>query len=169
MAEKDEPLNPNPIVAMAMKLRARKDLAAVIEAGAEQAPAGEASTVGTLRRFGDDLQLGCKRLGAILGKGGVTFVRLENPLRLRLRFRDARVTFDLDAARELIVVAGAGLDGEYAVDPAAPVATLINLSKLSTDEGYARGITAVSVLKELTADAQLPRPAHLDGPGPLPL
>lgn len=163
----DEPLNPNPIVAMAMKLRARKDLDTVIDSAAAPGTLADASAEGTLRAFGDELAVGCKRLNSILGKNGVKFVRLEKPLRLRLRFREKRVALDLDEVHQLVVISGEGLEGEYAPDPAVPVPTLINLSKLSTDEGYARGITAASVLKQLTADAALPRPAHLDEPGPM--
>lgn len=163
----EEPLNPNPIVAMAMKLRARKDLDSVIDSASPAERLADTSAEGTLRAFGDELAIGSKRLNSILGKNGVRFIRLEKPLRLRLRFREKRLALDLDAIHQLINVSGEGLDGEYAPDPAAQIATLINLSRLSTDEGYARGITASFVLKALTSDAALPRPAHLDEPGPM--
>ena len=99
----------NPIVAMAKKLRARRDLGAAIDS----------ATAGTAAPRGDDaasrfaalaevLAIGTKRLNSILGKRtGVTFVRLESPPRLRLRFRDHRIALDLDAARQLVMVAGA--------------------------------------------------------------
>ena len=59
------------------------------------------------------LATGTKRLNSILGKRtGVTFVRLENPPRLRLRFRDKRVALDLDESRQLVRIAGAELDGD---------------------------------------------------------
>jgi len=62
------------------------------------------------------LAVGTKRLNAILGaRTGVTLVRLENPARLRLRFRDRRIALDLDLPRQLVIVSGAGLDGEVSV------------------------------------------------------
>ena len=54
------------------------------------------------------LAVGTKRLNAILGaRTGVTLVRLENPARLRLRFRDRRIALDLDGDAELVSAARA--------------------------------------------------------------
>lgn len=171
----------NPIVELAMKLRARRDLGAAIDAAA--GGDGERSLAGTsaetlLRAFGEDLQIGAKRLGSILGPRAMTFVRLEKPLRIRLRFRgreepnappsaEKRIGFDLDAQRELVVIRGLQLDGEYQFDSGAAVPSLINLSKLSTEAGYGEAITPSFVLKRISQDAELPRPPHLDGAGPL--
>ena len=77
------------------------------------------------------------------------------------------MTLDLDASRELVVVRGEGLDGEYQFDPGAAAPSLINLSHLSTEAGYGEPLTASGILKTIARDAELPRPAHLDGPGPL--
>jgi hypothetical protein len=162
----DEPQNP--IVAMAQKLRARRDLGAAIDS----------ATAGTASPRGDDaasrfaalaevLAIGVKRLNSILGKRtGVTFVRLDDPPRLRLRFRERRIALDLDAARQLVLVSGEGLEGEYQfLDADLPA--LMNLSKFSTDAGYRDALTGSELLKTIAADAQLPRPAHLDEPGPM--
>jgi hypothetical protein len=162
----DEP--ENPIVAMAQKLRARRDLGAAIDsatAGA-QAPRGD-DAASRFAALAEILATGVKRLNSILGaRSGVTLVRLENPPRLRLRFRDKRIALDLDAARQLVLIAGAGLDGEYQfLDSETPA--LMNLSKFSTDAGYRDALTGSELLKTVAEDAQLPRPAHLDGSGPL--
>ncbi|HTD37064.1 MAG TPA: hypothetical protein VK669_06105 [Candidatus Limnocylindrales bacterium] len=158
----------NPIVAMAMKLRARRDLGAAIDS----------ATAGTAPPRGDDAEArfaalsevvatGTKRLNSILGaRNGVTLVRLENPPRLRLRFRDKRIALDLDAGRQVVIVTGAGLEGEYQfIDAETPA--LMNLSKLSTDAGYRDALTGSQLLKTIAEDAELPRPPHLDGSGPL--
>ncbi len=165
----DTPDNPNPIVAMAMRIRARKEIESALDSVAtgEQRSPAEADATAALEAFGDALRLASKRLNAILGKNGVTFVRLERPLRLRVRFAEKRVSLDLDAARQLVIVRGEGLDGEYQFDPGAPAPSLINLSRLSTESGYGEALTASGVLKTIARDAELPRPAHLDGPGPL--
>lgn len=159
----------NPIVQLATRLRAKRDLSAEIDAAVQQnAPAREAGDAEQdLRAFGEGLQQGAKRLNAIVGKNGVTFVRLENPLRLRLRFREHRVSLDLDRERQLVIIAGLDLDGEYQFVADAPAPALINLSKLSTEAGYGEALTASSLLKLVAQDAELPRPAHLDAPGPL--
>lgn len=158
----------NPIVAMAQKLRARRDLGAAIDS----------ATAGTGGRRGDDaasrfaaltevLATGVKRLNSILGKRtGVTFVTLESPPRLRLRFRDRRIALDLDEQRQLVLIAGADLDGEYQFLD-ADVPALMNLSKFSTDAGYRDALTGSELLKKIAEGAELPRPAHLDGSGPL--
>jgi hypothetical protein len=161
--------NPNPIVAMAMRIRARKEIEVSLDAGlapdGTNAPGADAE--GSLAAFGEALLTATKRLNSILGKNGVTFIRLERPLRLRVRFRDKRIGLDLDAERQLVLVRGEGLDGEYQFDPGAPMPALINLSHLSTEAGYGEALTASGVLKTIARDAELPRPAHLDGPGPL--
>jgi hypothetical protein len=162
----DEP--ENPIVAMATKLRARRDLGAAIDsatAGAA-APRGDDAQA-RFAALGEVLATGSKRLNSILGaRTGVTLVRLESPPRLRLRFRDKRIALDLDAVRQLVIVSGAGLDGEYQfLDSDVPA--LMNLSKFSTDAGYRDALTGSDLLKTISEDAQLPRPAHLDGSGPL--
>jgi predicted amidohydrolase len=59
------------------------------------------------------------------------------------------------------------LDGEYQFDAGSEVPALINLSKLSTEAGYGVALTPTTLLKTIAQDAQLPRPAHLDEPGPM--
>lgn len=160
--------NPNPIVAAAMRLRARKDLGAAVDSAVpSESIACFEDAEGSLSAFGANLHVATKRLNSILGKDGVKFIRLDKPLRLRLRFRDKRVSLDLDEVQQLVRVVGMGLEGEYQFDPDALVATLINLSKLSTEAGYGEPLTASSVLKLIAQDAELPRPAHLDSSGPL--
>ncbi|HEY0393097.1 MAG TPA: hypothetical protein VGD01_01255 [Candidatus Elarobacter sp.] len=162
----DEP--ENPIVAMAAKIRARRELGAAIESATTgaAAPRGD-DAAARFAALTETLATGTKRLNSILGtRSGVTFVRLENPPRLRLRFREKRIALDLDAGRQLVIVAGGGLDGEYQfLDGDVPA--LMNLSKFSTDAGYRDALTGSELLKTIAEDAQLPRPAHLDGSGPL--
>jgi hypothetical protein len=160
--------NPNPIVAMAMRIKARRDVAGAIESAtpAGDQPAG-ADAAESLEAFAQALGVGVRRLNSILGKNGVTFVRLEKPLRVRLRFRDKRVSLDLDQERQLAIVRGLELDGEYQFDTGSAVPALINLSKLSTEEGYGEPLTPTSLLKTIAQDAELPRPAHLDEAGPM--
>jgi hypothetical protein len=158
----------NPIVAMAQRLRARRDLGAAIESATGDAPAPRGDDAeARFEALAVALATGVKRLNAILGaRSGVTFVRLERPPRLRLRFREHRIALDLDAGRQLVLVSGDGLDGEYQfLDSATPA--LMNLSKFSTDAGYRDAVTASELLKTIAADAELPRPPHLDGSGPL--
>jgi hypothetical protein len=158
----------NPIVALAQRIRARQQVGAAIDAALPQAVTAEGDDArAALEAFAQALQLGAKRLNAILGKGGVTFVRLERPLRVRLRFREKRVSLDLDEGRQLVVVRGAGLDGDYQFAGTGTPPALINLSKLSTEAGYGEQLTPSVLLKTIAEDAELPRPAHLDGPGPL--
>ncbi len=157
----------NPIVAMAQRLRARRDLGAAIDSATGDAPAPRGDDAeARFAALSEALATGTKRLNSILGsRAGVTFVRLDNPPRVRLRFRDKRIALDLDAARQLVLVSGANLDGEYQfLDGGAPA--LMNLSKFSTDAGYRDAVTASELLKTIAEDAQLPRPAHLDD-GPL--
>jgi hypothetical protein len=153
---------------MAMRIKARRDVAGAIDSAT---PAGEraadADAAAALDAFAQALNTGARRLNSILGKNGVTFVRLEKPLRVRLRFRDKRVALDLDDARQLVVVRGLELDGEYQFDAGSEVPALINLSKLSTEAGYGVALTPTTLLKTIAQDAQLPRPAHLDEPGPM--
>ncbi|GAC1403334.1 MAG: hypothetical protein NVSMB64_04880 [Candidatus Velthaea sp.] len=158
----------NPIVAMAMKLRARRDLGAAIDsATSNTAPVDATDAEASFAALADVLATGTKRLNSILGKNGVRFIRLEKPLRIRLRFGERRTALDLDRERQLVLISGIGLDGEYQFDTSADVPALINLSKLSTEEGYGDAVTGSSILKELAQDAVLPRPAHLDAPGPM--
>ena len=158
----------NPIVAMAMKLRARRDLGAAIDSALQQAPVSRAGDAeASFVALADALAIGTKRLNSILGNDGVTFVRLEKPLRLRLRFRGRRIALDLDRERQLVVTTGLDLGGEYQFDTGADVPALINLSKLSTEAGYGDALTAATLLKAIAQDAELPRPPHLDAPGPM--
>ena len=159
----------NPIVAAAGRIRARRELGAVIDSatgeGARRKPEDAEES---LQLFAKNLASGCGRLNSILGAArGVKLIRLERPLRLRLRFGEKRVTIDLDEVQQLVRIAGAGLDGDYQFDLDAPVPALINLSKISTEAGYGERLTASSLLKHLAQDAELPRPSHLDGQGPL--
>lgn len=158
----------NPIVAMAAKLRARRDLGAAIDsATAGAAPPRGDDAAARFAALADVVAVGTKRLNSILGaRNGVTLVRLENPPRLRLRFREKRIALDLDAARQLVIVTGAGLEGEYQFIE-ADVPALMNLSHLSTDPAYRDALTGSGLLKIIAEDAQLPRPPHLDGSGPL--
>lgn len=159
----------NPIVAAATRIRARRELARAAEAGADSSlRRGAEDAEESLRLFAESAAAGCKRINAILGeRNGVKFIRLEKPLRVRLRFREHRVALELDDVHQTVRVSGLGLDGEYQFDPAAGVPALINLSKISTEQGYGEHLTASSLLKSLASDAELPRPAHLSEPGPL--
>ena len=65
------------------------------------------------------------------------------------------------------MIHGHGLDGEYQFDASSDVPALINLSKLSTEAGYGEALTGSLLLKRIAEEAELPRPAHLDGSGPL--
>lgn len=164
----DDEAQQNPIVAMAMKLRARRDLGAAIDSATENAGYGPGQDAASaFLALADTLSIGSKRLNSILGKNGVTFIRLENPLRLRLRFRGRRIALDLDRTRQLVLVAGLELDGEYQFDTGADAPALINLSKLSTEAGYGEALSGASLLKLIAQDAELPRPPHLDAPGPM--
>lgn len=168
MSQGDDNLQ-NPIVAMAMKIRARRDVGAAIDSATADVPARIADDAeARFAALADVLATGSKRLNSILGRNGVTFVRLEKPLRLRLRFRGQRISLDLDRERQLVTVAGGGLDGDYQFAD-DPTPALVNLSKLSTETGYGEPLTGSSLLKKIAEDAELPRPAHLDGPGPLQL
>lgn len=157
----------NPIVAAAMRIRARKELERAVDANADQPVAFE-DAESAFAAFGSQLQMGVKRLNSILGeRSGVKFIRLEKPVRLRLRFGEKRVSLDLDEVHQLVRITGLDLDGEWQFDPDAAVPSLINLSKISTEADYGRALTASSLLKQIAQDAELPRPPHLSGPGPL--
>ena len=157
----------NPIVALAQRLRTRRQIESAIDSATPAASAQGDDARTQLDAFALALAVGAKRLNSILGRSGVTFVRLENPLRVRLRFRGKRVSLAADEARQLVIVAGEGLDGEYQFDASGEAPALINLSKLSTDPGYGRALTPNALLKKIAEDAELPRPASLDGLGPL--
>lgn len=171
MSHGDEHLQ-NPIVAQAMKIRARRDLGAAIDSATADVPPSVADDAeARFAALGEVLATGSRRLNSILGrKGGrgVTFVRLEKPLRLRLRFNDRRISLDLDRERQLVTISGCDLDGEYQFAD-DPTPALVNLSKLSTESGYGDALTGSVLLKKIAEDAELPRPAHLEGSGPIQL
>jgi hypothetical protein len=157
----------NPIVALAQRLRTRRQLESAVDSATPAANAEGTGARPQLDAFALALAVGAKRLNSILGRSGVTFVRLENPLRIRLRFRGKRVGLSLDEERQLVILAGEGFDGEYQFDTSGEAPALINLSKLSTEPGYGRALTPNALLKKIVEDAELPRPAGLDGLGPL--
>lgn len=159
----------NPIVEAASRLRARREIDRAIDASGEQHAPTPEDAEESLALFHRRLLDGAKRLESILGKGSLRVVRLDRPLRLRVRFGEKRVSLDLDDVHQLVRVAGAGLDGEYQFDPSAATPALINISKISTEAGYGEALTASSLLKAIASDAELPRPSHLDGSGPLQL
>lgn len=168
-----DPLDPeftaqNPIVAAAHRIRARREVARALEY-ADGAPVAQPEDAEeSLRLFGEQLAGGCKRLNAILGeRRGAKLIRLERPLRVRVRFALHRVALELDEMNQTVWVRGLDLDGEYQFDPAAGLPALVNLSKISTEAGYGERLTASSLLQRIAADAELPRPAHLNEPGPL--
>jgi hypothetical protein len=160
----------NPIVEAASRIRAKRELQTVID-GADERSADRMpeDAQESLVLFHRNLVEGAKRLNAILGAGAVKIVRLERPLRLRVRFGEHRIALDLDDVHQLVRISGDGLDGEYQFDAGAFVPALINISKISTEAGYGEGLTASSLLKLIAQDAELPRPSHLDGSGPLQL
>lgn len=158
----------NPIVAAAARIRARRELDKAIDTATGDSPARKAEDAEeSLRFFADQLAMGCKRLNAILGaRNGVKLVRLEKPLRVRLRFRDDRASLELDDVHQLVRVTGIGLDGEYQFDPGTDLPSLVNLSKVSTEAGYGERLTPSSLLKQLASSAEL-EPPPPDAPGPL--
>ncbi len=160
----------NPIVEAATRIRARREMGALIDsATGEVQPRKPEDAEESLQLFAQLLANGTKRLNSILGAHGVKLVRLEKPLRLRLRFEDKRVTIDLDEVQQLVRITGMGLDGDYQFDPESDTPSLINLSKISTEQGYGDRLTPSSLLKHVAQDAELPRPPHLQGGGPLQL
>src|ERR1700722_8880468 len=106
MDEHGAPLQ-NPIVAMATRIRARRDLGAAIDSATADGPRpvtdDDESRVAALA---DVRAIWAKRPNSILGKNGVTFVRLEKPLRLRLRFGTKRISLDLDREQQLVKITG---------------------------------------------------------------
>ncbi|HTX60408.1 MAG TPA: hypothetical protein VMH02_12140 [Verrucomicrobiae bacterium] len=160
-----DPMDPeftatNPIVAAASRIRARRELGAAIDSASgapvEREPEDAQES---LRLFADRVSAGAKRLNSILGAhNGVKVVVLERPLRLRLRFRQERVALALDDVHQLVRIAGLGLDGDYQFDPSAQEPALINLSIVSTEQGYGERLTASSLLKRIAQDAELPPP-----------
>jgi hypothetical protein len=167
-----DPMNPeftaqNPIVAAAERIRSRRAIEGVIDAsGPDAASYDDAESA--LAAFAQNLAAGCRRLNAILGeRGGVKLIRLARPLRLRVRFGEQRISLDLDEPHQLVRIAGLGLDGDYQFVPGAQVPALINVSIVSTEAGYGDALTASSILKLVAQDAELPRPSHLNDPGPL--
>ena len=160
----------NPIVEAATRIRARREMGALIDAATgETQPRKPEDAEESLELFAQSLANGCKRLNSILGARGVKLVRLEKPLRLRLRFQDKRLTIDLDEVQQLVRMTGMGLDGDYQFDLDSATPALINLSKISTEQGYGERVTPSSLLKHVAQDAELPRPPHLEGGGPLQL
>lgn len=157
----------NPIVAAAERIRARREIESAVDRGGSGAIAYDDAESG-FAAFGTLLQAGAKRLNSILGeRTGVKYVRLERPARLRLRFGEKRVSLDLDEVHQLVRITGLGLDGEWQFEPEKPVPSLVNLSMISTEAGYGEALTPSSLLKLVAQDAELPRPPHLDGSGPL--
>lgn len=150
----------NPIVDAAQRIRARRRIAAAVDAVSTQS--GDRTYENaheSLRAFAEALAAGCKRLDAILGKRGtVKLVRFERPLRLRVRLNDRRVTLDLDEANQLVCIAGLGLDGDYQFDPEAAVPSLINLSKISSEAGYGEALTPSLLLQEIARDVEPQHP-----------
>jgi len=160
-----DPMDPkftaqNPIVAAAERIRARREIARAVDvAGEAPAMRRPEDAEESLRLFARNAGLGCKRLNAILGeRNGVKLIVFERPLRVRLRFREHRVALELDDMHQTIWIRGLDLDGEYQFDPASEVPALINLSKISTEEGYGERLTASSLLKAIASDAELPPP-----------
>ncbi len=159
----------NPIVAAAERIRAQRALGELLEESDVSSGAlADGGAESSLRAFGDALAVGIKRLNAILGeRNGVRLVRLEKPLRLRLRFGEHRIALELDESAELVRVRGLTFDGDYQFVPDRAIPSLIDVSKVSTESGYGESITPSMLLRALASDAELPRPPHLDSPGPL--
>jgi len=158
----------NPIVEAASRIRARRDLASVIDASTgEPVERKPEDAEESLRLFARNLIDGAKRLNSILGPNAVRVVTVEKPLRLRIRFGEKRVSIELEDVQQLVRITGINLDGEYQFDLTAQAPALINLSKISTEAGYGDALTASSLLKLIAQDAELPRPSHLDRSGPL--
>lgn len=155
----------NPIVAAAERIRARREIDKAIGEG--EAVAFE-DAESAFAAFGSQLQVGVKRLNAILGeRTGVKFIHLLKPERLRLRFGEKRVALDLDDVNQLVRVTGLDMDGEYQFESEKTTPSLVNLSKVSTEAGYGEVLTPSVLLKTLAQDAELAPPSHLQGPGPL--
>jgi hypothetical protein len=159
----------NPIVAAAEKIRARRTIDTAADGDGEARREFDDAESG-LRAFAKSLADGMVRINAIVGeRDGLKLVRLEKPLRLRIRFKEKRIALDLDEMHQLVRIAGQGFDGEYQFVPNADVPALINVSIVSTESGYGDALTASSLLKRIAQDAELPRPSHLDRQGPIVL
>lgn len=155
----------NPIVAAASRIRARREIDKALDVPGSAAYE-DAQT--SFAAFGKGLQVGIKRLNAILGeRTGVKFIHLMRPERLRLRFQDKRIALDLDEVHQLVRVTGSDLDGEYQFAPVEGPPSLINVSKVSTETGYGDALTPSALLRLLAQDAEIEPPEHLQGPGPL--
>ncbi len=159
----------NPIVAAATKIRAQRQIErAAAETAGGAMPRRPEDAEESLRAFFDYLVTGAKRVNAVLGeRTGVKVIRLERPLRLRLRFGEVRIALDLDEIEQLVRIRGLDLDGDYQFDPSSDVPALIDVSKISTEAGYGEAITPSSLLRRIARDAELPPPAHLLSTGPL--
>jgi len=158
----------NPIVAAATKIRAQREIERAAADSQGAPPRRPEDAEESLRAFFDYLTVGAKRVNAVLGeRTGVKVIRLERPLRLRLRFGELRVTLDLDDIEQLVRMRGLDLDGDYQFDLSSDVPALIDVSKLSTEPGYGEAITPSSLLRRIAKDAELPPPAHLLSTGPL--
>lgn len=157
----------NPIVEAASRLRARHHLENAIDAHAGESAAPPQDALESMAALHRRLIDGANRLNAILGAGAVKIVRLERPRRLRVRFGEKRIVLDLDEVQQLVRVSGCDLDGEYQFDLNAAVPALYDVSRVSTQTSDP--LTASFLLKLIARDAELPRPAHLDGSGPLQL
>lgn len=160
----------NPIVAAAERIRARRELGKVIDTEGKPSAFDDADAETSLRALADSISAGAVRLNAILGEGkGVKIVRIERPLRIRLRLGETRLALRLDDVNQLVRINGLDLDGDYQFVPGSDVPALINVSIVSTEAGYGDALTAASLLKRLAQDVELPRPPHLDSPfgGPL--
>jgi hypothetical protein len=160
----------NPIVAAAERIRARRELGKVIDTEGASAAFNDADAEASLRALADRIAAGAVRLNAILGEGkGVKIVRIERPLRVRLRLGETRLSLTLDDVNQLVRINGLDLDGSYQFVPGSDVPALINVSIVSTEAGYGDALTAASLLKRLAQDVELPRPPHLDSPSGGPL
>jgi hypothetical protein len=158
----------NPIVAAAERIRARRELGKLIDAGEGDNGSRTPENAGeSLAMFAQQLSQGIKRLNSILGTNALKLIRLDKPLRLRVRFGEKRVALDLDQVHQLVCITGDDLDGEYQFDTAASTPSLINLSIISTDPHYGERLTASALLKHIAQDAELPRPSHLGRSGPI--
>lgn len=158
----------NPIVAAANRIRAQRESTHTLDSTTADAVPTPQDAEEALRAFATALWAGIVKLNAILGeRNGVKLVRLEQPLRLRLRFAAKRIAFELDDLHQLVRISGEGFDGDWQFDSASSVPTLINLSHLSTEAHYGDGLTPSTLLRLIAQDVELPRPSHRDSSGPL--
>ena len=102
----------NPIVEAATRMRAKRELAKVIESGDDDARVEKPEDAEeSLRLFAKRLADAAKRLNSILGPNAVRLVTLERPLRLRMHFVEKRVVLELDDVQQLVRITGLDLDG----------------------------------------------------------